>query len=82
MRFISFSANWIQVIRLGFVQMNRRAQEMPWLLIIGTIGVTLRWVGLVSSALWFDEAFSVTIARFDLFDMMQVLRNNISSTLR
>lgn len=81
MRFISFSANWIQVIRLSFVQVSRRAQDVPWLLIIGAIGVTLRWTGLVSGALWFDEAYSVTMARFDLLDMMQILRSNISPPL-
>ena len=81
MSFPSISNNWTRAISLRFDASKKYAQSFPWLFVLAAMGITLRWTGLVSGVLWFDEAYSVTMARMGLIDMMQTLRTNISPPL-
>lgn len=57
---------------------SNRVGTSPWIYGILIAGVALRLTGLTVSAFHYDEAFSLTMARQDLFEMVRNLTENIS----
>jgi hypothetical protein len=59
-------------------EIKRHARSFPWIPALLAAGAALRLSGLTVSALWYDEAFSVVMARLGLFEMVRALQGNIS----
>ena len=57
---------------------TKRWRAASWSYGILSLGAALRLVGLGTSALHYDEAFSLVIVRQDLLDMVRALTQNIS----
>ncbi|MBM3129816.1 MAG: glycosyltransferase family 39 protein [Chloroflexi bacterium] len=68
----------ISQTREKIARARRAAEPFPWELILCAAGIALRWAGLSGGSLWYDEAYSVVMARFDLLEMIGALRTNIS----
>jgi len=65
--------------RLNLAQATpNRLAISPWVFGVLIAGVALRLTGLTVSAFHYDEAFSLTMARQDLFEMVRNLTANIS----
>ncbi len=54
------------------------SNDLPFVYGILLAGAALRFSGFNTSALWYDEAFSLVIVRQDLFEMVHRLTSNIS----
>jgi hypothetical protein len=59
-------------------KVKHHARSFPWVPALLVTGAALRLSGLTVSALWYDEAFSVVMARLGLFEMVRALQGNIS----
>jgi len=65
------SAFWLMVL-LAWKNINR---------LIIPLGIAMRLVGLTASALWYDEAWSLYLARLPLFEMVRVAAMDFSPPL-
>ncbi len=61
-----------------FLDFRHKISAWPWIPIIMGAGIAIRLSGLTTGPMWYDEIFSLTATRLNLFEMIGAIQSNLN----